>query len=339
MTQHPFRPARLMMAVAGGLGALALTACGSAVAPAGTTAPAGDALSIENCGATVTIPDVPTAAVGLHPSQTELLLRLGLADSLVGQAQATVQELPADVADLAADVPVIGGETPPSREDLLAVQPDFVYSPTTYEFTAEQGFASIEQLAEAGVAAYTATGGCFTRRMDGTVDDLFVDLENLGEIFDVQDEAAALIDDSKAELSAVETAIEGREKPRVAQIYVDGTTLSAIGAGVEYDILRHAGADTVFTPEDPQFADFFAAEITPESLAAEAPDALVFAVTDPAHEEAVRAYLTTTFPDMPAVRDGRLIAVSSSDMFPGTLGNVSVVRQIAEALYPDATFD
>jgi len=338
MTQHSLRPARLMMAIAGGLGALALTACGSAVAPPGAATPTGDALVIENCGAPVTITHVPTAAVGLHPSQTELLLRLGLADHLVGQAQATVQELPADIAPLAADVPVIGGEAPPSREDLLAVHPDFVYAPTTYEFTAEQGFASIEQLSEAGVAAYTATGGCFSRRMDGTVDDLFVDLNNLGEIFDVQDEAAALIAGAKAQLSAVDTAIQGRTKPRVAQIYVDGTTLSAIGAGVEYDILRHAGADTIYTPDDPQFADFFAAEITPESLAAQAPDALVFAVTDPAHEQAARAYLTATFPDMPAVRNDRLIAVSSSDMFPGTLGNVSVVRQIAEALYPDASF-
>lgn len=332
------RTARLLAAAAGGLGILALTACGTAVAPSGDSAATGDALTIENCGNTVTIPTTPTAAVGLHPSQTELLLRLGLADRLVGQAQATAQALPADVAELAADVPVIGGEAPPSREDLLAVHPDFVYSPTTYEFTAEQGFASIEQLTQAGVAAYTATGGCFDRRMAGTVDDLFVDLDNLGAIFDVPDEAQALIDSSTAELDAVETAIAGLDKPRVAQVYVDGTTLSAIGAGVEYDILRHAGADTIFTPQDPVFSDFFAAEITPETLASEAPDALVFAVTGPAHEQAVRAYLTATFPDMPAVRDGRLIAVSTSDMFPGTLGNVSVVRQIAEALYPAASF-
>lgn len=129
------------------------------------TRPAGEAITIENCGRTVEIPTTPTAVVGPPCSQTELLLRLGLADSLVGQAQATAQKLPADVAGMAADVPVIGGDAPPSREELLAVEPDFVYSPTTYEFTAEQGFASIEQLADAGVAAYTATGGCFDRRM------------------------------------------------------------------------------------------------------------------------------------------------------------------------------
>ncbi|WP_217178789.1 ABC transporter substrate-binding protein [Streptomyces sp. AC495_CC817] len=332
------RTIRLLAAVSAGAGALALTACGTSVSSGAAPAAEHEAVTIENCGRTVEIDATPTAVVGLHPSQTELLLRLGLADALVGQAQTAAQELPADVIDLAADVPVIGGATPPSREELLSVGPDFVYSPTTYEFTAEQGFASIEQLDQAGVAAYTATGGCFDRRMEGTVDDLFVDLQNLGDIFHVEDEADALIASSQAELDAVEEAIDGLDRPRVAQVFVEGTTLTAIGAGVEYDILRRAGADTVFTPDDPAFSDFFAAEITPESLAAEAPDALVFAVSDPAHEQAVRAYLASTFPDMPAVRDGRLIAVSATDMFPGTLGNVSVVRQIAEALYPEADF-
>lgn len=331
------RSARLLLTALGGLSVLGLTACGAGVTGATPTASTGEAVTIENCGRTVVVPEPPRAVVGLHPSQTELLLRLGLADRLVGQAQATVQALPDDVAGLAADVPVLGADAPPNREALLAVAPDFVYSPTTYEFTAEQGFASVEQLEEAGVAAYVATGGCFDRRMEGTVDDLFTDLDNLGAIFQVEDESTALVEESEADLAVVDAAVAGvGDRLRVAQVYVDGTTLTAIGAGIEYDILRRAGAETVFTPEDPAFADFFAAEITPEALAAEAPEAIVFAVTDPAHEAGARAYLTATFPDMPAVRDDRLIAISTSDTFPGTLGNISVVHRIAEALYPDA---
>lgn len=331
------RSARLILTALGGLSVIGLTGCGAAVTSADPSPSTGEAVTIENCGRTVVVPPSPSAVVGLHPSQTELLLRLGLVDRLVAQAQATVQTLPDDVAELAEGIPVLGTDSPPSREALLAAQPDFVYSPTTYEFTAEQGFASLEQLDEAGVAAYVATGGCFDRRMQGTVDDLFIDLENLGAIFDVDEQADALREEAESDLAVVDAAVaDVDERLRVAQVYVDGTTLSAIGAGIEYDILRRAGADTVFTPDDPAFADFFAAEISPEALAAKAPEALVFAVTDPEHEDAVRAYLTTTFPDMPAVRDDRLIAVSTADMFPGTLGNISVVHQIAEALYPGA---
>lgn len=317
-------------------GALLLSGCGSSVTPAPGASGSGEAVTVENCGRQVVVDDAPAAAVGMHPAQTELLLRLGLADRLAGQAQATAQSLPDDVAPLAKDVPVVGDVMPPSREDLLAVEPDFVYSPTTYEFTAEQGFASIEQLEQAGSAVYVATGGCADRRMTGEVTDLFADLENVGEIFAVQDEAADLVTRSQADLDEVATAVADVEPLRVAQVYVEGTTLQAIGAGVEHDILRRAGAENVYGPDDPAFADFFAATISPESLAAEEPEALVFSVYDEQHEAATREYLTSTFPDMPAVREGRLIAVSSADVFPGTLGNVSVVRDIAEQLYPDA---
>lgn len=328
-------PARSTLAILAA-GTLLLTGCGSSVAPSSESGATGGVVTIENCGREVLVDGVPEAAVGMHPAQTELLLRLGLVDRLAAQAQATAQALPDDIAALAENIPVIGGVMPPNREDLLSVGPDFVYSPTTYEFTAEQGFASIEQIEQAGSAVYVAVGGCQDRRMSGTVTDLFTDLDNLGEIFDVQDAAADLMADGQADLDAVAAAVAEVDKLRVAQVYVDGTTLQGLGAGIEYDILRSAGADNVYAPDQSAFADFFAATITPESLAAEEPDALVFSVYDEDHEAATRAYLTTTFPDMPAVREGRLIAVSSADMFPGTLGNIRAVRQIAEQLYPDA---
>ncbi|GAB2475299.1 ABC transporter substrate-binding protein [Promicromonospora xylanilytica] len=335
MTRRPRRTAAAGAVTTLAAATLLLSACGTGVTPAAGQAGGGEPVSVDNCGQEIVVDGVPEAVVGMHPSQTELLLRLGLADRLVGQAQAGARELPDAVADLAADVPVIGGDTPPSREDLLAVQPDFVYSPTTYEFTAEQGFASVEQLEDAGAAVYVATGGCADRRMTGQVTDLFTDLEDLGAIFGVEDTAADLIAESQAELDEVAAAVADVDRLRVAQVYVDGTSLSAIGAGVEYDILRLAGSENVYTPEQPAFSAFFAAEITPESLAAEAPDALVFSVSDAEHEAAAREYLTSTFPDLPAVREDRLIAISAADVFPGTLGNVAAVRQIAEALYPE----
>ncbi|WAB84725.1 ABC transporter substrate-binding protein [Microcella daejeonensis] len=331
-SRSPYLPAAGLL----GAAALILTGCGSGVDAATDSAAEEPTVRIENCGREIALSAAPDSVVGMHPSQTELLLRLGLKDRMVGQAQAEAQALPEDVAALAADIPVIGGVMPPSREDLLTVEPDFVYSPTTYEFSAEQGFASVEQLESAGASVYVATGGCFERRMTGEVTDLFDDLWNLGSIFGVEEVAAELIDRGTADLAQVETATADVDRLRVAQVYVEGSTMSAIGAGVEFDILTRAGADTVYAPDQPAFSEFFAAPITPESLAAEQPDAIVFATYDAEHEAATRAYLTATFPGLPAVVEGRLIAISTSDTFPGTLGNVSAVRQIAEELYPEA---
>jgi iron complex transport system substrate-binding protein len=310
--------------------------CGTSVTAEDPANDAGEKVTIANCGRDIVVDEVPSAAVGLSPSQTELLLRLGLADKIVGQAQTRTAPLPGDVAGQAEDIPVLSESEPPAREQLLNVKPDFVFSPTTYEFTAEQGFASLDQLSDAGVAAYVATGGCADRRMSGTVEDVLTDLENLGEIFAVRDKAAGLIADGRTTLSEVDEALADRPKPTVAQVYVEGTTLTAIGAGIEYDIIRRAGGDNVFSPQDPEFADFFAAQITPEALAAADPEAIVFAVNSPEHEQATVDYLTRTFPDMAAVKNERLIRIDASDTYPGTLGNIAVVRDIAERLHPDA---
>lgn len=316
-----------------------LGACGSDVteaAPESGTSDAPATVTIENCGEERTYPVGPTSVVGMAPAQTELVVRLGAVDALTAQAQTAMAPLADDVAAEVADVPAISTDTPPAREDLLAVGPDLVLSPTGYEFTAEQGFASLEQLDRAGAAAYVATGGCLERRMTGTVDDLFTDLDNLGAVLDREGEAEELAEQARTELAEVDEAVEGRTPPRVAQLYVEGDTISAIGAGIEHDMVARAGGDGVYSPDEDAFADFFAATVNPEDVASRDPEVIVFAVADEEAAEEVRTTLRRTFPDVPAVQDDRLVAIDQADTFPGSLGNVRLVRRLAEAFHPEA---
>lgn len=339
------RPRRLGTTALLALGlttAMTLTACGTDVVPedavpqaAARDAADGFPVSLTNCGREIVVDRAPERVVGMMPSQTELLVTLGLADRLVGQAQTATYALPENVAAEVTEVPEISTETPPAREDLLEVRPDAVVSPTTYEFTAEQGFATIEQLDQAGAVAYVATGGCFERRSSAEVVDLLTDIENLGRIHGVNDAAAELAEETEARLAAVDEAVAGADQPTVAQLYVEGKSVSAIGAGVEYDIIRRAGGDNLFSPDEKLFEDFFAATITPEEVAARNPDAIVFSVSDDAHEQQVRDYLRSTFPDVTAVAEDRLVAIPAADLFPGALGNVTAVETIAAELYPE----
>lgn len=334
----PHRPALALAALS--TIPLALTACGTQVT-GGPDAPsaaggAEEAVGITNCGRELTFDAAPANVVGMMPSQTEMLIRLGLQDSLVGQAQTEVSALPDDIADAAGDVPVLSTDAPPAREDLLAAGPDLVVAPTEYEFTAEQGFASIEQLKENGAQAYVATGGCADRRNTAEVTDVLTDIENLGAIMRVPEEAEKLAKDAEDRLAAVEEAIDGEERPTVAQVYVEGGSLTAIGAGVEADIIATAGGENVFDPDAPEFEDFFAAEINPEEIVSRDPEAVVFGVSGPDQEEKAREYIQNTFPDVAAVENDALIAVPQADLHPGTLGNIDSVEAIAQALYPDA---
>lgn len=316
---------------------LALIACGSGVSSDSSNTEASEnTTTIENCGRELTFDTTPTSIVGMMPSQTELLLRLGKQDSIVGQAQVDTSSLPADVAGEATEIPVLSTNAPPVREDLLAASPDLVVSPTEYEFTAEQGYASIDQLSANGAQAYVATGGCADRRNTAEVGDVFTDITNLGDILGEPNTAEELIADSKARLDRVRDAVNNNDQPTVAQVYVEGNTIGAIGAGVESDIIRHTGGDNVFDPDSPEFEDFFATEINPEEIVDRNPEAIVFGVSGSDQEEQVRTYLRETFPDVPAIQNDVLIAIPQSDLYPGTLGNIEAVEIIARQLYPDA---
>ena len=317
------------------LGGTLLAGCGQAVSATAPTESAGAAKTIENCGRTLTFDAVPQRAVAMTPGQSEMLVRLGQADKVVAEAQSKGRALRPELADLGAATQ-LSEQGPPSREVLLGVSPDLVYSPTSYEFTAEQGFAGIDQLAAAGAQAYIATAGCPERRGSAQVGDLLSDIENMGAIFAAPEAAAALAGEAKGAIDAVTGRVAGLPRPTVAELFVEGNTVSAIGAGIEYNMIELAGGENVFSPDDKAFAQFFSSVISPETLVAKNPEVIVFTTIDKAHEQATRDFLRTRFPQLDAVRNNRLVAVDSDDVMPGTWGNIRAVEQIAKGLHPDA---
>ncbi|SNS75600.1 ABC transporter substrate-binding protein [Rhodococcoides kyotonense] len=320
-------------ALVGGLAAATLTACGQEVAAGQTEAQVGFPVEVSDCGRQIAVAGSPQRVVAMSPSQTEAIIRLGLTDRLVGQAQTASHELPEDIRGEAAGVPVLAADSPPSREVLLAANPDFVFAPSSFEFSAESGFASIDQVTAAGATAYIAAGGCSDRRAEGSVDDIFTDIDTLGTIFDVPDAARAVADDARARLDAVARDVEGKPTPTVAQLYVEATSISAIAGGVEADVVRQAGGESVYNGEEPIFAQSPWATVSSEDIVARQPEAIVFAVTSEENEKEVRAILQERLGQTPAVREGNLIAVPAPDLSPGAFGNITAVETVARQLH------
>ncbi len=312
-----------------------LAACGT-VTNESTASPAAAStdypVTVENCGRKISIPDAPQRIVSMHPSITELLIRLGLGDKVIAQAQDALGEPSPELAKQVEAVPSISADTPPNREVLLAKTPDLVLSGTEYEFNTEMGFASYDDLEAAGAQSFVATAGCKDRRSEGTVEDTFTDLAFLGRAFGVQDRAKRLEKDARADLDKVATIVGDDAPVRAAQVYVEGDKLYAIGGAVEIDVLRLGGGENLFA-DDGRFADFFAAEVNPEVVLDKAPDALVFAVNSPKHEAQTRAYLTKNLADTPAVKTGRLIAIDNTYVQPGTLSAIEGARIVAGGLH------
>lgn len=316
--------------------ALALTGCGSVARSdsAQKEAGAGYPVTVDDCGRQVTVANPPERVVSMHPSITELLIRLDVGDRVVAQAQSEMGGTTEEYADEVAAVPTLSKDTPPDKETLIKQEPDLVLSGTEYEFNTEMGFAGYDDLAALEIPAYTATAGCEERRSDGTVEDVFTDLAFLGDVFGKQEKAAELEKEAKVRLQEVADRVGSQEPVRTALVYVEAGTLYAIGGAVETDILRRAGGVNVFADDEGLFSDFFSAEVNPEVVLAEAPDAFVFSVNSADHEQQTRDYLTRTFPETDAVRDDRLVAVDNTFVQPGTLASVDGVEVVARGLHP-----
>lgn len=316
---------------------LPLAGCGtvatgteSAPSPAGEQYP----VTITNCGREYTVKQEPQRIVSLYPGQTEILLRLGLKDRIVAQAQDGVSKPHPDLASQFATIPSLGAKTPPSKEVLVAQTPDFVYSGTEYEFNTEQGFAGKDDLVKVGATPYVATAGCKDRRSSGTVEDAFTDLQNLGRALGRTSEAAELERKARTDLAAITQRIAGRPPVKAAQVFYEGGKLYAIGAAIEVDMLRLGGGENVFARTEKRFASFYAAEVNAEVVLERAPEAFVFAVQNDNHERETVEYLKRTFPSTAAVRDNRLVAVRGTTFAPGTLASIEGVATIADGLHP-----
>lgn len=197
-----------------------LVGCGAseAVEPE-PTATAGEGattypVTLDNCGTEVTIDAAPQRVVSLDQNSTEILLSLGLEDRLVGTASWTDPVLES-LADANADVPRLA-DNAPTYEVTLGADPDLVTASFGRHF-AEGGVASRERFAETGVSTYlsptdcdngTSINGGGTRTTPLTIDALYAEIAELGEIFDVSNRADDLIADLKARAAAATDGVD-----------------------------------------------------------------------------------------------------------------------------------
>ncbi|MBW3085509.1 Vitamin B12-binding protein [Austwickia sp. TVS 96-490-7B] len=317
------------------LSALALTGCGQSVStPQASGSSSAATVTLTNCGADQTYPVGRERIVALGTGQADLIARLGAAKKVVAVAQTHGEKLPGALEADGHKVDIISKDAPPTKEQLLGARPDLVLSPTTYEFTAEKGYATQDQLRQSGAQVYVAAAGCFQRRSTAEVTDLLTDIDALGKIIGAEKTAAELRAQAETQLKTAKDRAQGKTAPTVAQLFIEGDTITAIGAGVEHSMAAAAGGTSVFSPTDEAFSKFFAAEVSRETIVAKNPQVIVFTTTGPDHEKSTREWLKKHLGGVKAVHDDRLVAIPGTHVLPGTWGTIDAVTTMNKAFYP-----
>lgn len=325
--------------------ALALAAIPALAPPVSATvraaAPTPYPLTITNCGTTTTYTKAPTRVVTTFDNVSEILLKLGLGDRIVGTYYAPRYASEPDIAAAYHRQHVLGGPMgAPSKEAVLTVHPDFVFSAApTIDFIGGVGEPTVAQLTKAGATIYAISGECASGAVArARVADIYADILNIGRIFDVEPRARTLVNSMQARVAAVQRRIAGRPPVGVVN-YVSGAgPLNVIGPGLYTDLIRLAGGRNLFGNETTAHPS-----VSRETVAAANADVYVSAryvgamggMMGPQSDTAKSHFLFMTFPHTNAALHKRFVGIDG-DVWNAGIRTPEAIEILARAFHPEA---
>ncbi|OKJ54803.1 hypothetical protein AMK27_26905 [Streptomyces sp. CB02009] len=325
------RPRRTRLPLAPLLSAAALLPLLAACSAPATETPDAKAApgfpyTVSNCGVKTTFKAPPKRAVTMNQHVTEVMLALGLEKSLVGTAYLDDAILPA--YEKAYDsVPVLAKEYP-SKEALLAANPDFVYGGYSSAFSGKDG-RSRDDLKRAGIDTRLNTEYCPSG--SPSVDDLYREVDEIGRTFGVPDRAAKWVSEARTTVAATEKRLKGTA-PVSVFVYDSGdkTAFTAGGKGIGNELITRAGGRNVFADLDKAFGD-----ATWEQVVARKPEVVVIYDygSTTVEQKKKRLIGDPALKDVPAIKNRRFAVMPLSDTVLG-VRVPAAVDKLAAQLHP-----
>ena len=260
----------------------------------------------------------PRRIVSAVPAVTEILFAIGAGSQVTGVG--SYDQYPPEAEAL----PRIGGLIDPDIETILAMRPDLVVPYVTQRDL-------ITQLERASIPLWLYE--------HGSLDSVLTTIRALGRRTGHVAEAARVASDLEKDLAAIGTALADRPRPRTLLVIArEPNSLRNLfasgGVGFQHDMVVLAGGENVLADTSTR-----AAQITTETILKLAPDVVLeVRAGDPLTDEEIAREVAVwqTLPSLPAVRDGRIVFLTGSDLVIPGPRIASAVARFAHALHPDA---
>lgn len=286
----------------------------------------GQAVTIQNGDKQETYTEAPKRAVTLNQHVTEVMLALGLADKMVGTAYLDDQILP-EFKEAYEKIPVLSKESP-SKEVLMAAQPDFVYAGWKTAFS-DKGVGTVEELEQAGIKSYLHLS---SNKPGPTIDDVFEDIQNIGRIFRVDNRANELITKMKQEMDQITSRIGNVDKPLRVFVYDSGEDQPFTAANnYMTTLIKMAGGKNIFDDIQKGWT-----AVSWEEVVNRKPEVIVIVDYGEITVDQKRKLLLTKHElvDLPAIQNQRLIVLPLSAAAEGVRAPIAL-KSLAEGLYPE----
>lgn len=285
-------------------------------------------VTVQSCNRQVTFEAAPTRAIANDVNLIEMMLALGLADRMVGYTGVSGwKTLDAELREGIAELPELSAKYP-TREVLLGAEPDFFFAGWNYGMKVG-GEVTPETLAPLGIQTYELTESCIHIGPKGKSDmqDMYVDLLNLGRIFGVEDRATALVAGYEARLAEVTAGID-RSQPLRVFVYDSGeeTPFTAGRYAIPTAMIEAAGGVNIMDDLEKSWAT-----VAWEPVVERNPQVIVIVNYGEVTADQKIAFLeqNPAFADIDAVKNDRYVVLEYVEATPGPRNIRAIEKLVA----------
>ena len=290
-------------------------------------------VTVKSCDRDVTFDAPPARAISNDVNLTEMMLALKLQDRMVGYTGISGwKTLDAGLRDGVKEMPELSPKYP-TKEVLLNADADFYFAGWNYGMKVG-GEVTPETLEPFKIKVYELTESCIhiMAKNKPTMDDMFIDLLNLGKIFDVEDRAEALVAGYRKQLDEITTRIGGIEKPVRVFVYDSGTEKPFTSGrfGIPTAMIEAAGGVNIMEDVEKSWT-----EVSWEPVIERNPEVVVIVNYGDVTAEQKIAFMkeNPAFKNLDAVKQDRFVVLEYVEATPGPR-NVQAIERLANTFHP-----
>ncbi|WP_331374680.1 ABC transporter substrate-binding protein [Sinorhizobium chiapasense] len=293
-------------------------------------------VTVKSCNREVTFDAAPKRAISNDVNLTEMMLALKLQDRMVGYTGVSGwKTLDERLREGVKQLPELA-EKYPTKEVLLNADADFYFAGWNYGMKVG-GEVTPETLMPLGIKVYELTESCIHIMAKGkpTMEDMFVDLLNLGRIFGVEERAEALVQGYRNELAEITARIKGAERRPVRVFVYDSGEEKPFTSGrygIPTAMIEAAGGVNIVDDVEKSWT-----EISWEPVIDRNPEVVVIVNYGEVTADQKIAFMKSNpaFRNVDAVKDDRFVVLEYVEATPGPR-NIETIRRLARSFHAEA---
>lgn len=289
-------------------------------------------VTVKSCNREVTFDTAPKRGIANDVNLVEMMLALRLQDRMVGYTGVSGwKTLDEKLREGVKALPELS-EKYPTKEVLLNADADFFFAGWNYGMKVG-GEVTPETLSPFKINVYELTESCIhvMAKAKPVMDDMFVDLLNLGRIFGVEDRAEALVDGYRRQLAEITKANTGKANPTRVFVYDSGEEKPFTSGryGIPTAMIEAAGGANIMDDVEKSWV-----EVSWEPVIERNPEVVVIVNYGEVKAEDKIAFMKNNpaFANVDAVKNDRFVVLDYVEATPGPR-NIDAIARLSKAFH------